>query len=281
VVLEIASGRPGLSLPFRGRVVLDEGPRRYFHYTQTYRIEGSVDIGGTSTLVSLPFDAGRGTIDTQRGFFGIDTDGDGVIYVGPGLGPSGGHAPEGIWLSADRVIVRVRDKYVSLESADLPSHALVLREHAPEEYRIIEIVVGTALPEFNFTDFDGAARKLSDFKGKYLLLDFWGTWCGPCVAELPELRAARDRFRARGFEVLGMDREHSATSEAVRRFLGEKGVTWPNATSESVKDLIDNRYRMTIFPTLILLDPDGIIVEIGGHIQTMLPRLEQLLEKRK
>jgi peroxiredoxin len=106
-------------------------------------------------------------------------------------------------------------------------------------------------------------------------------WCSPCVAELPELRAARDRFRERGFDVLGMDREHAATSEAVRRFLVEKRVTWPNATSDSVKDLIDNRYRITIFPTLILLDPDGIIVEIGGHIQTMLPRLEQLLEKHK
>jgi thiol-disulfide isomerase/thioredoxin len=281
VVLKIASGRPGLLLPFRCRVVSDEGPRRSFQYNPTYRVEGSVDIGGKSTLVWLPFDAGRGTIDTQRGFFGIDTDGDGVIYVGPGLGPSGGRRSEGIWMNADRVVVRVRDKYVSLESADLASHTLVLREHAAEEYRIIEIAAGAPLPDFSFTDFAGAARKLSDFKGQYLLLEFWGTWCGPCVAELPELRAARDRFRERGFEVLGMDREFSATSEAVRQLLVEKGVTWPNATPDSVKDLIDNRYRIDTFPTLILLDPDGIVVEIGGHMHNMLPRLEQLLEKRK
>jgi thiol-disulfide isomerase/thioredoxin len=274
VSVEVAAGLPGPLLAFRCRVV-SEDSRRYFHYTPAYRIEGFVAIGGKSTLVSLPFNPTRGTIDIRRGFLGIDFDGDGAISA------RARPAPEMIWMNTDRVIVRVRDTYVSVEAADFPSHALVLREHGPEEYRIIDIVDGTPLPDFNFTDFDGAARKLSDFKGKYLLLDFWGTWCGPCVADLPKIKAARDRFRERGFEVLGMDREYSATSEVIRQFLRDKGVTWPNAAPDSVKDLIDNRYRISGFPTLILLDPDGVVVQVDGNILNVLPRLEQLLEKRK
>jgi hypothetical protein len=60
----------------------------------------------------------------------------------------------------------------SIESADFATHALLLREHEAEEYVYIEVRPGEPLPDFTFTDFEGRTRKLSDFRGKFLLLDF-------------------------------------------------------------------------------------------------------------
>lgn len=130
---------------------------------------------------------------------------------------------------------------------------------------VIDMSVGAQIPDFDFTDFDGRRRQLSEFKGKYLMLDFWGSWCPPCRAEVPFVRDAYARFASRGFDVLGMDHERSATVAQVRAFLNTNGVRWTFATPDSVRSLINERFQIASFPRVILLDPDGRVVEARNN----------------
>ena len=108
-----------------------------------------------------------------------------------------------------------------------------------------------------------------------MLLDFWGTWCGPCVADVPHLKEAYEKFRSRRFEILGMDEDKDL--EAVKKFVAEKGMTWTQATTESISELAKKRFRITAYPTLILLDPNGKIISLGRKDQLPLRR-EKLLD---
>ena len=120
---------------------------------------------------------------------------------------------------------------------------------------------GPEVPDFTFVDFSGVTRTLSEFRGRYVLLDFWGSWCGPCRREVPFMKDAYARFRSRGLEVIGMDYEQGATEQQVRVFLQDQGVTWTFATPDSVKDVIMNRFQVSSFPTLWLLDRQGRLLE--------------------
>lgn len=266
------------TIPFRCRVV---GVVQHFlQFTAGFRAEGYADIGGRRTLVSLPFNVGSGTVGIRRGMIGVDVNGDGRIDF---AGLSG---PEAMFANGDRVMFHVGDRYVSFESADFSARSFVLREHAAAEYVFIEVRAGEPLPDFAFTDFNGRSRKLSEFKGKYVLLDFWGTWCGPCVAEIPTLKAAYGRFRDRGFEILGIDYEHGEITPAVRdnvqSFLKTHDVPWTNATPDSVKELVENRLRILGFPTHLLLDRDGRVVSLpttGSGSSDLLDALERTIRK--
>ena len=238
------------------------------------RAEGRADIGGRRTLVSLPFDAEAGRAGV-RGRIGVDANGDGTIDFTPFT------SSEVVWSDGKPALFRVGDRVVSVESVDTAARTFVLREHPPEAYKYVELRAGDAMPSFAFTDFDGRARTLADFRGSYVLLDFWGTWCGPCLAEFPTLRTARERFAERGFEILGIDYEKGGGTLAhARAVVTKRNVTWPNAAPETVKELVEDVLRITAFPSKILVGPDGRVVAflgfdvVGGEL---LRRLDALI----
>lgn len=153
---------------------------------------------------------------------------------------------------------------------------------SPPTTGVFDVRPGAEIPDFRFVDFHGNSRSLSDFRGKYLLLDFWGSWCPPCRAEVPFAKDAYARFQPRGFEILGMDYERSASVEQVRAYLQQNGVSWTFARPDSVRSVILDQFQVSSFPTMYLLDPDGRVMPIRESAlrgQALAVTLDRLLPR--
>lgn len=211
---------------------------------------GQVDIQGRKTLVQYGFNAQSKKISVSNGSFGVDTDGDGKIVVDR-------FSPESANAREETVIFRVGDAYVSTRRVDIEKNQITMRAHQASDYKRVEVQIGSEVPDFQFTDFNGKKRKLSEFRGKYVLLDFWAAWCPPCRRELPYQKAAYSRFQARGFEILGMNNDEDPSQ--IKDWMKKNGLVWPQATMASIRDL-EIRYRIYLFPTSLMIGPDGKVL---------------------
>jgi peroxiredoxin len=231
---------------------LKEGERLIEQSKNCYA-RGTVDIKGRKTLVEYTFNAQSKKVSTTIGKLGIDINNDGEIETGR-------FSPESIDAREENFVFHVGDTYVSTKRADPGKNSIVMRDHPASDFKRLELSIGSEMPDFTFTDFKGKKRKLSEFRGKYVLLDFWAAWCGPCRREMPYQKAAYSRFQARGFEILGIDNDPEPGQ--VRDWLTRNSLTWTQATMESVKDL-ETRLRIHLFPTTLLLDPEGRVISLN------------------
>jgi thiol-disulfide isomerase/thioredoxin len=135
---------------------------------------------------------------------------------------------------------------------------------------------GDQVPDFVFTDFGGKQHRLSDYSGHYVLLDFWATWCGPCVKEVPTLRKAEELYQSRGLEILGLNSDEKV--EKARKFLEEKPVSWEQSVPQTTKQIVDGELNVKWYPTMILLDPHRRIVFVSGNGKSRL-KGKKLLKK--
>jgi thiol-disulfide isomerase/thioredoxin len=175
--------------------------------------QGVVNFSGRKTLVYYNVDEKTGKVRASGlSRFGIDCDGDSKIDMTPGSSEwrvaSGG----------EPLVFRVGDRYVSTKEVS-DTGRIVLRQHAASEYTALEWRALEDFPDFSFSDLSGRKRKFSEFRGKWVLLDFWGTWCGPCVAEIPNLKEAYEKYHERGFEIIGMNSEDPV--ERLRSFVAK------------------------------------------------------------
>ncbi len=231
---------------------------------------GQVDIQGRKTLVQYGFNPQSKKISVSNGSFGVDGDGDGKIVVDR-------FSPESADAREETVIFRVGDAFVSTRRVDIEKNQITMRAHQASDYKRVEVQIGSEVPDFQFTDFNGKKRKLSEFRGKYVLLDFWAAWCPPCRRELPYQKAAYSRFQPRGFEILGMNNDEDPAQ--VKGWLKKNGLVWPQATMASIRDL-EIRYRIHFFPTSLMIGPDGkvLLVDQGKmRGQDLLKTLDRML----
>jgi peroxiredoxin len=131
--------------------------------------------------------------------------------------------------------------------------------------------VGRAAPAFRLRGLDGAATELTDYRGQYVLLNFWASWCGPCRAETPALQAFFEQ-EAPGLVVVGVNQQESA--DTAREFTEQFTVTYPIALDRDGQ--VSGAYRVsTGLPVSFLIDPEGVIrrVHLGALTEDDLAEL--------
>ena len=117
--------------------------------------------------------------------------------------------------------------------------------------------IGGRAPDFELNSLDGQTISLSDFKGKPVLLNFWASWCGPCVFEMPFLQEIYDEWSNKGLILLTVNIGDS--SAKAKEFLQKHNLSLPVLLD--TKKAVARRYNITAIPTTFFIDKDGIIHE--------------------
>ena len=121
------------------------------------------------------------------------------------------------------------------------------------------LVVGTMFPGFQETDIDGKPLSVASEKGKVVLIDFWATWCGPCVQELPNVLRAYGQYHAKGFDIIGVSLDQDKTK--LTSFTKEKQMPWPQyCDGKGWESKLAVAYGVNSIPATYLLGRDGKII---------------------
>jgi thiol-disulfide isomerase/thioredoxin len=140
--------------------------------------------------------------------------------------------------------------------------------------------VGDQAMNFKFETPEGKTTDLAAQRGKYVLLDFWATWCGPCVANLPVVEALRNEFgESKALVVVGANLD--SEPEAAREFLRKKPLPWHHALLGDWSSTdVPKRYGISSVPAYVLVDPDGRIAALEYSADDVRKRLQVLADHR-
>ncbi len=120
-------------------------------------------------------------------------------------------------------------------------------------------MIGKVAPAFTLATLDGKNVSLSDFKGRPVLVNFWGTWCAPCKVEMPWFEEFRKQYAAQGFEILGLTDDVDAGKDAIAKVVKRTGVTYPILLTDGK---VQKAYGgLDYLPVSFYVDKNGVVVE--------------------
>jgi peroxiredoxin len=178
-------------------------------------------------------------------------------------------------LDADKEIAFLQQIHQKLSQVHPTSEYVV--DFGKRLEQISKTAIGQPAPEIALNDPEGKEIRLSSLRGKYVLIDFWASWCGPCRRENPNVVRMYNRFKGKDFEIFGvsLDKERDQWLKAIK----DDGLTWTHVSDLKFwQSSVVPLYRIQGIPMTVLLDKNGIIIDKNLRGQALEDRLTELLK---
>jgi peroxiredoxin len=167
-------------------------------------------------------------------------------------------------------------KYASLKAARPEDESLKKLDEILRKRKLSQrLKAGVKAPEFKIETLKGKHIKLSDFRGKFVFLDFWGSWCGPCRREIPNIKKLNETISKDKLQILGLAKDKITD---LTKYINENDITYPNAWAD---DEFLSKYGITAFPTTFLIAPDGKIVAKNLRGEKLVELVREKMEEYK
>lgn len=264
LTVQLSAYRFGTGMPNR--------PQKVLLYYSDYVRAGNIILAGQSIPALLCDDDCKGDFSTPTSSLRLDLNGDGRFD----------------W-RGERFYVKNAFNIggANYEIADLTPSGSDFRiipsaRRAPESKPVPILETGKQALAFDATTLDGSKIAMpSTYKGKVLLLDFWATWCPPCVTEVPLVLAAYQKHHGAGFEILGISLDEDKAK--LTAFLKEKNIAWPQiCDGQGWKAAIAKLYNVQSIPATYLIDGDtGRILAVGARGTSLEPAIAKALAEKK
>ena len=150
-----------------------------------------------------------------------------------------------------------------------------IAEQATAQLRMIQLLLRHEPLDLDFQAVDGRAVSLKNLRGKVVLVDFWATWCGPCMREAPNVVATYNKLRDHGFEIVGISLDQDVGR--VRAVTEQMGMTWPQyCDDKGWQNEISSRYGIQAIPTTWILDKRGYVRYVGLRGEVLSDRIQEM-----
>lgn len=140
----------------------------------------------------------------------------------------------------------------------------------------VAVKIGSTAPNFEIADEDGTLHKLTDYRGQYVVVDFWAAWCGICRTENPKMESLYNTYKNKNVEVIGVCLD--ANTDAWKTAVMDDQLTYIQLIeSDAFSSKVAGTYGITSVPFMMLLDSEGVILSLSSRVSDIEAKLQQVV----